>query len=211
MPKICEECGEKLKNENDKFCDKCGAKVKSTSNVENKKNNSNISSMNNKKILILAAVVIMAIVALVGFIMFGQTSSIECKTVEITNGLTIDVPINSTHEKNNTIDYYKSDLAEVMIFKPPEHPVNKKTVDEVTGLNVWTREYEDSSVQKDAELICGKMYHAIRNYEKANIDGAFMLYDGEIYAIAIDGGAEGYCLYAESKDPHVLAQIYNSR
>ena len=212
MPKICDECGAELKNENSKFCDKCGAKIKVVSNIDNKETSSNNSSKDNKKLIILGAIVLIAIVAVVGFTIFGQTSSIECKTVDLANGRTIDVPINSTHEKKNTIDYYKSDLAEVMIFKPPEGPVEKKTVDELTGLNVWTREYEDSSVQKDAELISGKMYDAIHYYEKANIDGAYLWHDetSGIYAIAQDGGADGYCLYAESTDPHVLAQIYNS-
>ena len=37
MPKICEECGEEIKNENAKFCDKCGAKIKITPKVEDKK------------------------------------------------------------------------------------------------------------------------------------------------------------------------------
>ena len=35
MSKICEECGEEIKNENAKFCDKCGAEVKINNNQRN--------------------------------------------------------------------------------------------------------------------------------------------------------------------------------
>ncbi|WP_296874637.1 zinc ribbon domain-containing protein [uncultured Methanobrevibacter sp.] len=212
MPKICEECGEEIKNKNAKFCEKCGAKIKVAPNVENKKNDSNIQSTGKQKLMIIGAIAIIAIVAVVGFTLLSQPTPIECKTVEIVDGIPIDVPINSTKEKKNTLTYYKSDLAEVILFTPPEGPVNKKTVDELSGMNVWTREYEDSSVQEDAELISGKMHDSVEYDDHKKIDDALVFYDetSGMYSIVRDGGASGYCLYAESKDPHVLAQISNS-
>ena len=212
MPKICEECGEEIKNENAKFCDKCGAKIKVTPKIENKKNNVDIKSMDKNKLMIIGAIAIIAIVAVVGFVLFSQPAPIECETVEIVDGVPIDVPVNSTHEKKNTLTYYKSNLAEVILFTPPEGPVDKKTVDELTGMNVWTREYEDPSVQKDAELISGKMHDSLDYDEHKTIDDALVFYDetSGMYSILLDGGADGYCIYGESKDPHVLAQIYNS-
>lgn len=213
MPKICEECGEEIKNENAKFCDKCGAKIKITPKVEDKKNNSNIKSMDKNKLMIAGAIIIIAIVAVVGFTLFNQPEPIECKTVDITNGITMDVPINSTHEKKNTLDYYKSDLADIMVFVPSAEKVDKKTQDELTGMYVHELVYEDPSVQKDAEIISGKMYDATHYDEKATIDDVFMWHDetSGLYSLVLDGGSSGgYCIYAESKDPHVLAQIYKS-
>lgn len=212
MSKICEECGEEIKNENAKFCDKCGAKIKVTPKVENKKKDGNGLSMDKQKLMIIGAIAIIAIVAVVGFTLFNHPAPIECKTVEIVDGVPIDVPINSTKEKKNTLTYYKSDLAEVILFTPSKGPVDKKTVDEQTGMNVWTREYEDPSVQKDAEFISGKMHDALDYDEHKKIDDALVFYDDTsgMYSILQDGGAKGYCIYAESKDPHVLAQIYNS-
>ena len=168
--------------------------------------------MDKQKLMIIGAIAIIAIVAVVGFMLFNHPAAIECKTVEIVDGVPIDVPINSTHEKKNTLTYYKSNLAEVILFTPPKGPVEKKTVDELTSMNVWTREYEDQSVQKDAELISGKMHDSLDYDEHKTIDDALVFYDDTIgmYSILQDGGANGYCIYAESKDPHVLAQIYNS-
>ena len=212
MSKFCEKCGEEIKNENAKFCDKCGAKIEVTPKVENKKKNANGLSMDKQKLMIIGAIAIIAIVAVVGFTLFSHPAEIECKTVEIVDGVPIDVPINSTCEKKNTLTYYKSDLAEIILFTPPEGPVSKKTVDELTGMNVWTREYEDPSVQKDAELISGKMHDSLDYDEHKTIDDALVFYDetSGMYSILLDGGADGYCVYGESKDPHVLAQIYNS-
>ena len=212
MPRICDKCGEEIKNENAKFCDKCGAKIEVTPKVENKKKDANGLSMDKQKLMIIGAIAIIAIVAVVGFTLFSHPAEIECKTVEIVDGVPIDVPINSTCEKKNTLTYYKSDLAEIILFTPPEGPVSKKTVDELTGMNVWTREYEDPSVQKDAELISGKMHDSLDYDEHKTIDDALVFYDetSGMYSILLDGGADGYCIYGESKDPHVLAQIYNS-
>lgn len=64
--------------------------------------------MDNQKLMIIGAIVVIAIVAVVGFRLFNHPASIECKTVEIVDGVPIDVPINSTKEKKNTLTYYKS-------------------------------------------------------------------------------------------------------
>ena len=42
MPKFCDKCGAKLKNENVNFCDKCGAEVKFTSNTQSNSTTPNI-------------------------------------------------------------------------------------------------------------------------------------------------------------------------
>lgn len=213
MSKICDECGKEIKNENAKFCDKCGAKIKVNAQVEYKKNDDNGLSMDKQKLMIIGAIAIITIVAVVGLTLFNQPTPIECKTVEITNGLTIDVPINSTHEKKNTIDYYTSDLADIMIFVTFAEKVDKKTLDEASGLYKHELIYEDPSIQKDAELIGGKVYDATHYFEKGKIDDVFMWHDetSGIYALVLDGGSNGgYCIYAESKDPHVIAQIYKS-
>ena len=42
MPKFCDKCGAKLKNENVNFCDKCGAEVKFTSNTQSNSTTLNI-------------------------------------------------------------------------------------------------------------------------------------------------------------------------
>lgn len=212
MPKICDKCGEEIENENSKFCHRCGTKLKSTPDIDNKKNKFNISSMDNKKKMILGAIVIIAIVAVVGFTILIQTPIIEYKTINITNEVSINVPKNSTYEKNNTLNYYKSDSAEIILFIPPTRPVNKQTVDNRTGLTLAIREYEDPSIQNDSEFIGGKADYAINTFKKMNIDGVLIWYD-EIenkYAIALNGGANGFYLYAESKNPHILAQIYKS-
>lgn len=72
-----------LKNEDDKFCGKCGAEIKVTSNTDNKDILNISSSKDNKKLIRLGAVVIIAIVAVIGFTMTGQTSAIECKNIKL--------------------------------------------------------------------------------------------------------------------------------
>lgn len=213
MPKICESCGEEIINEDSKFCHKCGAKLKDKKNIENKENSLNTSTIDKKKKRILFAAGIIAIVAVIGFIIVSQINAIECETINITDDVSIDVPVNSTHEKKNTLDYYTSDIAEIIIFRPPEKPVDKPVVDEDTNLTKWTREYEDPSVQEDCEIISSKVYHALNYCKKMKVDGVLVWHDeiDDKYIIVIQGGKEKpYCIYAESKNPHVVAQIYNS-
>lgn len=83
----------------------------------------------------------------------------------------MDVPINSTYKKDdNSLEYYTSDLAEIIIFNPSEEKVDKKTQDEALGLYVHELVYEDPKLQEGGEIIGGKIYDAI-HYDKKTENG----------------------------------------
>ena len=208
----CENCGAEVSDDS-KFCKECGSPIPKPSKKEKiEKKHSPLNAnklstekiMKNKKIIVVLIVIFALLV--VGFFILNQPSKIPCKTINFHDKYTIDVPINSTYRVENGVEYYESDIADVILFYTDEKPYDNVTKDEL-GLYHHDMVYENKSLQEGATTIGSMQYNAIHS-EKVEIDGVHMFHDGNMYLLPVNYHDE--CFLIRSTDPHVVAQIKNS-
>ena len=223
----CKKCGAEI-NEDDKFCSNCGSPIqKPVKKQESEKTplppNANKLSyrlshkprnilstekiMKNKKIIVVLVVIFTLLVA--GFFILNQPSKIPCKTINFHDKYTIDVPINSIYRVENGVEYYESDIADVILFYTDEKPYFNSTQDEL-GLYHHEQVYDNKTLQEGATTIGNMIYNAIHDNEKAKIDGVYMFYDKNNKKYLLPVNYHDECFLIRSSDPHVVAQIKNS-